>query len=180
MNGIYILQVTTGREQYFCTHARKLLHPEENIRLIIPKREMWIRKQGKMFRSVKPIFPGYVFISGEQVSESAQITCRRCPGYIRFLNRDGGNLKPVSKSDRLLITQLINHGEVAGLSKVTFDKNKRIRALSGPLLGCEGKIIKVDRRKQRAKVKFLLNGKTFLIDFQYEEIELLESNQPGA
>ncbi len=43
--------------------------------------------------------------------------------------------------------------------------------MSGPLKELEGKIVKVDRRKGRAKVKLDMFEHAFLIDFGFEALE---------
>jgi transcriptional antiterminator NusG len=57
---------------------------------------------------------------------------------------------------------------VIGKSTVKFDENSRIYVLSGPLEGLEGKIVKIDKRKQRAKVQLDLYKESFLVDFGFE------------
>jgi transcriptional antiterminator NusG len=42
--------------------------------------------------------------------------------------------------------------------------------MDGPLLGLEGKIIKVDRRKKRAKIKLNLYDDSFTVDLAFEVI----------
>ena len=44
---------------------------------------------------------------------------------------------------------------------VHFDENERIVVDEGPLNGLEGSIIKVDRRKQRAKIQLDFHGSTY-------------------
>lgn len=178
MGSLFIMQVITGKEQYYISHAKKMLFDRAgDVRLILPRRRMRIRKKGRFLTDERPVFPGYLFFECDEPDADMQNTMRRIPGYIRFLNREKGVLKPLSEPDRNLVAHLVSGGEIAGSSQVTFDKNNRIVALSGPLKGIEGKIIKVDRRKQRARVRFLLNDKTFIIDFQYEEIQLAEDQK---
>ena len=62
-------------------------------------------------------------------------------------------------------------GPVAGKSRVYFNENSRIVVVDGPLLGLEGKIIKVDKRKGRAKIKLDLYDDSFSIDLAFETIE---------
>jgi transcription termination/antitermination protein NusG len=40
--------------------------------------------------------------------------------------------------------------------------------INGPLKGLEGKIVKVDKRKGRAKVKLDLYDESFLVDLSFE------------
>jgi transcriptional antiterminator NusG len=61
-------------------------------------------------------------------------------------------------------------GPLAGKSLVTFDENSKIIVIEGPLAGLEGKIVKVDRRKGRAKIKLDIYGDSFTIDFAFEAL----------
>jgi transcriptional antiterminator NusG len=70
-----------------------------------------------------------------------------------------------------------NTGPVAGRSKVYFDENSRIIVMEGPLLGLEGRIIKVNKRKRRAKIKLDLYDDSFSIDLAFEVIGHLETDR---
>jgi transcriptional antiterminator NusG len=61
---------------------------------------------------------------------------------------------------------------------VYFDRNSRIVVLEGPLMGLEGKIIKVDKRKGRAKIKLDLYDNSFSCDLAFEVIGTLENQGP--
>ena len=54
---------------------------------------------------------------------------------------------------------------------MTFDENRRIRVVSGPLQGLEGRIVKVDRRKGRARVRLDIYADAFEIDLGFEILE---------
>ena len=53
---------------------------------------------------------------------------------------------------------------------MVFNENNRIEVKSGPMMGLEGKIVKVDKRKQRAKVQLDLYKESFFVDFGFELI----------
>lgn len=94
----------------------------------------------------------------------------RIPGFLRFLNSND-NIVPLSREDRDLLTYFLSFGQIVKKSVVYFDDNNRIRVVSGPLKQLEGQIIKVDRRKGRAKVRLDMFKDSFLIDFGFEAIE---------
>ena len=52
-----------------------------------------------------------------------------------------------------------------------FDENNRIRVVDGPLMRLEGRIVKVDRRKGRARVALTFHGRTMLADLGFEVME---------
>ncbi len=175
-SAIYLIQVATGKEETYIIHVKNLAGSKPGFQLVVPKRQLTIRKKGKEQQVIKPIFPGYIFLVSDCIEPEDRTLLRSIPGFMRYMRNDKGELIPLSNNDRELLIQLTATGETTKRSVVSFDKNNKVIPLSGPLKDCEGKIIKVDRRKRRVKVKFLLNDKTFLINFEYEEVKKSAKN----
>jgi transcriptional antiterminator NusG len=167
----YALQVKTrGEEKYI--RLFRALHPEVTIPVHFPQRVLDIRRAGKIIHSTAPIFPGYIFLEFENDTDILRHhwSFRRTDGFFRFL-RSNQNIAPLAGRDLEVVLHFIQKvGPLAGLSKVTFDENSRIVVLSGPLSGLEGTIIKVDKRKGRAKIKLDLYDDSFSIDLAFEAI----------
>ena len=168
----YVLQVKTRKEEKFIRQV-KMRNPETPICLHFPKRALDIRRGGRIKPSQLAIFPGYVFL---ELSEDEDISrylwiFRKTEGFYRFL-KSNYDIAPLKNRDLQIILHFIKTvGPVAGKSKVYFDENSRIIVLAGPLCGLEGKIIKVDKRKRRAKIKLDLYNDSFCIDLAFEVIE---------
>ena len=92
---------------------------------------------------------------------------RKTDGFFRFLP-DNHNITPLEERDRALLLHFLSYGEIVETSEVYFDENSRIQVFKGPMKGLEGRVVKVDRRKKRAKVKLVLYEQYFLIDFGFE------------
>ncbi len=165
----YVVQLLTGKEEKFLKYAKYSLQ-EENMRFFWLRRELFIKKLGISKKSVSSIFPGYIFIESNEISYDSYKTIRKFPGFCRFL-RNNHEIIPLSEDDRKLVYQLSSNGEIAGISKIYFNKDDKIKVVSGPMKGLEGDIVKVDRRKKRAKIKLKLYEDSFLIDFGFELIE---------
>ena len=175
----YVIQVKTGGEEKYLKSARLALahiDPEASPQLIWPRRRLKIRRQGKTKDVLAPIFPGYVFLETESIETDVYWTLRRGIGFYKFLNSNR-NIEALTGQDRELLLHFLRLGEVVEKSKVYFDENKRIRVVEGALKGLEGCIVKVDRRKRRAKIRLALYDDSFLIDFGFEVIEPLEANE---
>jgi len=173
----YTIQVKTRGEQKFIRLFRAL-HPGTPFAMHFPQRRIDIRRGGKIQQSTAAVFPGYVFIEadGEDIT-ARQWDFRRTDGFYRFL-KSNQNIKPLADRDLELVLHFIKKaGPVAGVSRVYFNENARIVVIEGPLMGLEGKIIKVDKRKKRAKVKLNLYDDSFAIDLAFEVIGAL--NQGG-
>jgi transcriptional antiterminator NusG len=172
----YALQVKTRTENKFI-RLFNAMHPEINFKFYFPQRRLDIRKGGQISVSTAAVFPGYIFIeaSGDEEILAHQWDFRRMEGFYRFL-RSNQDIQPLADRDLELVLHFIkNAGPVAGRSRVYFNENARIVVVEGPLMGLEGRIIKVDKRKGRAKIILDLYDDSFAIDLAFEVIGALES-----
>lgn len=126
-----------------------------------------------MFEDIRGIFPGYIFLELDDTANIADYSWdfRRTEGFFRFL-RSNQDIQALQGKDLEVVLHFIKQlGGISGVSKVQFDENDRIVVAEGPLMGMEGKIIKVDRRKGRAKIKLDLYDDSFAIDLAFEMIK---------
>ena len=168
----YALQVKTRGEEKFMRLFRAQ-NPELDLTLHFPQRSLDLRRGGKIVPSRLAIFPGYLFLElpEEENISRYQWAFRRTEGFYRFL-KSNQNIVPLQTRDLELVLHFIKIvGPLAGKSKVYFDENSRIVVISGPLFGLEGRIVKADKRKGRAKIKLDLYGDSFPIDLAFEVME---------
>jgi transcriptional antiterminator NusG len=170
----YAIQVKTRAEEKYLRllHA---LHPGMAVKTHFPKRQIDIRRRQKIYQSVTGIFPGYIFVELEEEDDilAHQWAFRSTEGFYRFL-KSNQNICALQDRDLEVALHFIKKiGPVAGKSKVYFDENSRIVVTEGPLMGLEGKIVKVDKRKGRAKIKLDLYDDSFAIDLAFEVIGTL-------
>ncbi|MDR0301579.1 MAG: antiterminator LoaP [Treponema sp.] len=167
----YAIQVKSRAEAKFIK-LFKALHPEITFPIYFPQRRLDIRRKGQIKPSMAAIFPGYVFVEVENSEDiiNCQWDFRRTEGFYRFL-RSNQEITPLADRDLELVLHFIqNAGPVAGRSKVYFNENSRIVVVEGPLMGLEGRIVKVDKRKGRAKIMLDLYNDSFSIDLGFEVI----------
>jgi len=171
----YAIQVRTRSEENFIRLFNKE-NPDNPFNIYFPKRQLNIRRSGKTKLTTYAIFPGYIFIeSNNEDIINYQWTFRKTEGFYRFL-KSNQEICPLSDQDMELVLHFLKIvGSVAGVSKVYFDNNSRIVVLEGPLAGLEGRIVSVDKRKGRAKIKLDLYDDSFSIDLAFEVIGLSES-----
>jgi len=174
----YAIQVKTRSEDKFIK-LLKAQHPQINLPIHFPRRRLDIRRAGKIKTSTPSVFPGYIFIEAQNDEEilAFQWEFRRTDGFFRFL-KSNQDITPLADRDLELVLHFINNaGPIAGRSKVYFNENSRIIVVDGPLLGLEGRILKVDRRKGRAKIMLDLYNDSFTIDLAFDVIGSLENNK---
>ena len=165
----FVVQILTGKEDIFLKFAANSFH-DRNLIFFWLRKEIYIKKAGIARKTISSIFPGYIFIEAESITYDDFRIIKRFPGFCRFL-KNNQDIKPLPPEDRMLVYQLNSDGEIAGISKVYFNDEDKIKVVTGPMKGMEGQIIKVDKRKKRAKIKLKLYEDSFLIDFGFELIE---------
>jgi len=167
----YAIQVKTRAESKFI-QVFKSKYPDITLPLHFPQRQLNIRKNGQIKPSNLAVFPGYIFVeaAGNEEILSYQWEFRQTEGFFRFL-KSNQNITPLSNRDLELVLHFINYAGPVGKSKVYFNENSRIIVVEGPLSGLEGRILKVDKRKGRAKIKLDLYGDSFTIDLAFEVIQ---------
>lgn len=168
----YAIQVNARHENDY-----KLLlqsNIEKNVEIIVPTRSLMIRKHGKTLLEKRPVFQGYVFLGiiNENDFEKIHWIARRTKYFLRFL--PGNEIRQsLSGYDLGILSHFISYKENIDISKVQFDENDKIVVLEGPLKGLEGYIVKVDRRKCRAKIRLNMCGNSFIFDLSYNAVNSL-------
>ena len=140
------------------------------MRFYWPRRNLRIKRRGVWKVELAPIFPGYLFVEAGEIDATLYHALRGVPGFIRFL-LSNDHIVPLEGKDQKLLSNFLAIGEIVEKSVAYFDENRRIRIVSGPLKGLEGLIVKVDRRKGRAKVRMEMYKDSFEIDFGFESME---------
>ena len=160
--------VKTGGEEVFKTDAKKNLQSfDPSIQFYFFKRTVKLSGKKRGLTEIKPMFPGYVFMESRFMDAYLLERIKECKNFYHFLPKNG-TAYPLEGKDLQYLQKLLSYGEVASISKATFDKDDRIVILSGPLQGFKGNIIRVDKRKQRVSIRLDMCGSVSSIDLSYE------------
>ena len=167
----YIIQVTSGREKNFIQSINKIAPQLLNKHnFIYLTRELTIRKQGNILTQLVPLFPSYIIVQTvNEIDFFTIATLKKIPDFYHFLNSNT-DIVPLNNVDLQIIKHFLGLGPKIGASLVRFDENDRIVVIEGPLKGFEGNIIKVDKRKQRAKININFGGTTHTMDLSFQDI----------
>ena len=167
----FIIQVASGREQAFIDNVRKFapqLTDKHNF--IYLTRELTIRRQGKLLTQVQPMFPSYIILQSVNGVDSFTLAAlKKVPDFYHFLNSNT-DIVPLNDRDVQIVQHFLGLGPKIGSSLVRFDDNDRIVVIEGPLKGFEGSIVKVDKRKQRARICVDFGGTAHTMDLSFEDI----------
>jgi transcription termination/antitermination protein NusG len=143
---------------------------DSKLKFIVPKRKLMERKKGKWEEKVRTLLPGYVLANGYMGVEEYYLL-GGIPGLIGVL-KDTYEPLEIPEQDIAVLRKLICNGEVIDHSSVLVESGKVI-VVDGPLLGLEGLIQSIDKRKGRAKVRLNFACEPRLVDLSISIIQMV-------
>jgi len=155
---IYVIYVQSGREHDVVSALR-----EKDITACAPTHDMLERHKG-VWRTVRRIiFPGYVFIESDWITDELYYAVKNTSGVVRFLGRPPTPL-PMAEEVRLrwiLDTEdlTVSHGYI---------KDGSVTITDGILTGREHCIVKYSKRRKRCTLYCDINGKRHYFDVSAE------------
>jgi transcription termination/antitermination protein NusG len=162
----YALFVITGEED----RVKERLHYSfsDHVKIVVPKRKLRERKDGKWRYTIRKLFPGYVLLNGI-LDINMYYRLKDVPGVIRTLRSDS-EFQVIDRSEINVISRLISENETIGISNLLV-KDGRIIITKGPLVSLEGRIVDINKRKGRAKVLLSFMGEPRMIELGVSVIQ---------
>ncbi len=163
----YALFVMTGEEDNV---KERILYrlKDKDLNVIVPKRLLRERRQGVWENKLRTLFPGYVLLNG-YVGIEDYYSLKGIPGLITILKDRNGPLA-MSENELGIISRLIKDDATAGISAVLIE-GSRVVVVDGPLLGLDGYIQSIDKRKGRVKVRLSLYGEVKLVELSVSMVQ---------
>ena len=161
----YAVQVETGREDA----SRDLIEQAARAadlegafeELFVPKRRTLYKRSGELVEGEEPLFPGYLIaVAKPRDAEGVAAALRRAPRFARLLAYDGV-FTPLAADEVAWICAFARREgprRVVDMSEGHVEGG-RVVVTSGPLVGREGLIRKIDRRKRTAYLRLRICGR---------------------
>ena len=137
-----------------------------NISYFLPMTRKVTRKKGRTFRSLLPLFTGYLFFCGNEDQRIKVLQTNRI-----------ANLIEVTETERFLkdlspIEKLIREGEDVK-PHVYIKAGQKCRVIAGPLLGTEG-IAETENQNTRLILQVEMLGQATSVEIATDFIELID------
>ena len=157
----YVIQVFTGHEEQAVDLIKQIILFDKSSLLkevFVPKRKTLTKTKGRLIEGEEPLFPGYVIAVSGKV-ERLEAKLKRVPAFTKLLGNDGMFIG-------------LNDAEVAWICAFThkdhrvidvsegFVEGGQVVVTRGPLVGREGMIKKINRRKRTAYIELYILGRT--------------------
>ncbi len=165
----YAIFVKTGEENL--VKERLDYRFKGNPAVMIPKKIIKERKNGKWYRRVRNLFPGYIFIHGV-LDEKNYKNLWQVPGLFKLLCTDREPVQ-IPPYEIEIFSHLFDKEDVIEESDIYMEGDE-VSIINGPLTALKGKIIKVDKRKGRARVLLNFLGEERIIDLGVNIIQAVK------
>lgn len=153
----YVIQVINGREDVMRDRIEHVVPAGAMQELFYPQFQTEIKVHGEWVNTTKPLFPGYLICDTADPRTVQQYLL--CMGdFARVLSQDG-QFVPLAKEEVQLIGSFTHAGDrVVPMSEGLKD-GEQVVVTAGPLLGHEGLIKTINRRKSTAYLELDLQGR---------------------
>lgn len=149
----YVMQVRTGLEENIRLQCQRKISSDVLKGCFIPyyEEKRHIKGEWRILRKI--LFPGYVFLDTEEL-ERFCIELKRIHGFARLLGT-GDEVIPLTEEEVGFLDTFSGEERIVPISTGVIE-NTKVKVLSGPLVGKEGYIKKIDRHKRKAYLEILM------------------------
>lgn len=163
----YVIQVQPKSEYRLCTKIKDRVSKDLYRDCFVPQAEYLYKKDGVFEKRIRPLFPGYIFVSTDNVKNFYD-SLKKIDGFKRIL-KSGEDFTPISSEEAGFISGITDDEYNISLS-AGFIIDSKITITSGPLVGNEGIIKKIDRHKRIGLIEINFMGQPQLVKMPLEII----------
>lgn len=145
---------------------------EENIfRVIVPEEEVTEVKDGKAKVTIEKTFPGYVLIE-MIMSDEAWYIVRNTPGVTGFIGSHGAGSKPSPLFPEEVEELLGKLGmDIRQVVDIHVEVGDAVIIIDGAFNGMGGKVLEIDREKQKLKVSIEMFGRETTAELDFYQVK---------
>lgn len=152
----YVVQVRTGSEESIRRQCEKNIDREIMELCFIPCYEEQRHIRGEWVTLKKILFPGYLFVVTEKLEELYE-NLKIIIGLTKLLGT-GQEIVPLTEEEQKFLQKFGGEEQVVVMSEGIIEQSQ-VKVTSGPLMGMEGYIRKIDRHKRKAWLELELFGR---------------------
>ena len=173
----YIIHTYSGQEERVEKNLRQRIQSLDMgtkiLRVVVPKEEEIVLKDGKRTPEQKKIFPGYILIHMALDDESWYVV-RNTPGVAGFVSTEDEREKrpkPVPLEDEEVDNILKQIETGPPKVQVGFQKGQMVRIAAGPFADFIGAVSDIDPNKSKMRVLVSFFGRETPVELDFLQVE---------
>ena len=174
-NKWYVVRAISGKEkkvkQYLESEISRLKLEDYITRVLIPLEKVYQVRNGKKISKERNLYPGYVLIEANLVSEIPHIV-KSVPNVIGFLGTKGEPPVPMRESEvnRILgkVDELAERGEEVNIPYIV---GESVKVIDGPFNSFSGIIEEINEDKKKLKVMVKIFGRKTPLELGFMQVE---------
>lgn len=164
----YVIQVRSGKEDEIKNTCERSI-PKDILQECFIPRSVRLRKKQGTWREIEEIlFKGYVFMITDHIEELFN-KLKLVPDLTKVLGNDGEFICPILKEEARFLMKFGKENHLVEMSQ-GYIVGDKVNIISGPLVGYEGKIKKIDRHKRIAYIEVSLFDQVVVVQVGLEII----------
>lgn len=157
----YLLHMPEGREATLCAELKKLVPQSLLSDAFVLRRERWMKRGGVWFVEPVGMYPGYAFaVSSDAAGLAKALSRLTLP--VELVGTETHSWAPLSDEASVWYASAMDERHVIRSSTAEI-VDGALRVQSGPLVGQESRISKIDRHRRCCRV-IVGNGGTAFIE----------------
>ena len=152
----YVVQVRTGTEHNIRIQCNRKIPDTVMQKCFIPYYEEKKKQNGTWNTLQKVLFPGYIFMITEDV-EKLFFHLKTIEGMTKLIGT-GQDIIPLKEEEITFLQRFGGEEQIVSMSEGIIEGTQVI-ITSGPLMGMEGLIKKIDRHKRKAWLDLEMFGR---------------------
>ena len=147
----YLLRMPEGREASLCTELKRLLPASVLTDAFVLRKERWMKRGGTWFLEPVNMYRGYVFaISSDAAGLAKSLARLTLP--VELVGTEARSWAPLADEAAAWYAAAMDGSHVIRSSTAVIVDGE-LHVQSGPLVGQESRISKVDRHRRRCQVR---------------------------
>lgn len=146
----YVAHVGEGREERAAGDCAKLIGPAVLADCFVPRAVRLKKRGGEWLEERRLLYPGYLFLLAAD-ARRLEAGLRSVLRPVRLLGKGDAGFAALEDSEQALFERMLDDAHLLRASEGVI-RDGCLEVQSGPLVGMEGRIRKVDRHKRTALV----------------------------
>jgi len=170
----YVVNTYSGHEnkvkEKLEMRASSMNMEDKICRVVVPEETVIEEKDGVTKEKIKKLFPGYILVEMVMTDE-AWFVVRNTPGVTGFIGSSGKGAKPTPLQPFEVDNLLKSMGVTKVKENLSLVEGDKVKIVSGPFAGMNGKIENINKDEKMANVIVDLFGQETSVEVELEQIE---------